>query len=120
MSRHYQFIFRRFEGVTPFSFVSGSPLAVGIFAWVVMWVVSLSSLLPLDWRSEHDRLDSRNEILDVLVLDVFDVQEVTNLVGRFRSLVALQRRFSLNKEYYKNSLEPLLRALNVMFLPDMT
>ena len=67
MSRHYQFIFRRFEGVTPFSFVSGSPLAVGIFAWVVMWVVSLSSLLPLDWRSEHDRLDSRNEILDVLV-----------------------------------------------------
>ena len=58
MSRHYQFIFRRFDGVTPFSFVSGSPLAVGIFAWVVMWVVSLSSLLPLDWRSEHDRLDS--------------------------------------------------------------
>ena len=25
-----------------------------------MWVVSLSSLLPLDWRSEHDRLDSEN------------------------------------------------------------
>ena len=105
MSRHYQFIFRRFDGVTPFSFVSGSPFAVGIFAWVVMWVVSLSSLLPLDWRSEHDRLDSETKDIGFDMWPYSLARDVTNLVRRFRSLVALQRRFSLKKEYYKTLLK---------------
>ena len=105
MSRHYQFIFRRFDGVTPFSFVSGSPFAVGIFAWVVMWVVSLSSLLPLDWRSEHDRLDSETKDIGFDMWPYSLTRDVTNLVRRFRSLVALQRRFSLKKEYYKTLLK---------------